>query len=815
MENKNNQLSVETKNKILSVKDLSKYFTKNGKIFKVLDELTFDIYEGDFFGVIGESGSGKSTTGKCVIRLLNTNGGIITFMDKIINNKKISKSTKNWLTKNMQMIFQDPMSSLNPRKNVMSLISEPIIINKTLKKEANDIIEICKTINPFFYHISQWQDYNLNIKYLLPYYKKLYNSYKNIIHKLESFDVKKYNSIELLQDELTSFFINLENELTKNLNSLNNLVKETKQIIFNNYDTYLKHQLDETEINFIDAKKKYSDEKQKYKKSEEWIQLKKERDELYEQKKALEKMLEIKFKEQNSVFISSLITDYNNQANLYHQRRKTTIDLFDYSLNKIKSAIAKDVAKIMEKIKFDIYLSLDDIREFSDAINKHVSTKYQWLLEKITKLSNENEEIGESLKQIFNSESKSLELTPEISYYYEKYKKIDKLIDEKIDEDFLLTSKTIKKIVHDFAKKSNDNKHKIIKEIKNKNDEISKLDIKLEKISIIYRYSDLKNQNIENLHNEKENLKDKDIIRKDFINLDNHYFNHEIKPKLLKQQKEIEFFSSQYDFLSRKILKLQRKILSLIKRNLKDKDPDFKIAFANLKTEFKNRLNNLDACKIQHQSMVDQVELYKSLRSKNTLILNSNKKYLQNALKTEKVFEALNEVGLKNEHAFRYPHEFSGGQRQRIVIARSLISKPKFIIADEPISALDVSIQAQVVNIMKNLSKTQGITFMFIAHDLSMVNFLCNRLIILHKGKIVEKGNTNEIFNNPIHPYTISLIKASPELSKIHVDLSSFDSDLNYDKNYSIHNKPEFHKVPNDNDHYVFCSGSQFKKWVK
>ena len=801
--------------KILSVKDLSKYFTKNGKIYKVLDELTFDIYEGDFFGVIGESGSGKSTTGKCVIRLLNTNGGIITFMDKIINNKKISKSTKTWLTKNMQMIFQDPMSSLNPRKNVMSLISEPIVINKTLKKEAKEIINICKKINPFFGHIAKWQDYNLNQKYLLPYYDNLYNSYNNLINKLESFNVENYTSIEVIQDELTSFFLNLENELTKNLNNLNNLVKETKQNIFNNYETYLKKQLDETEIDFIDAKNQYLDEKKKYKKSEQWIELKKERDKLYEQKQELERLLEIKFKEQNSVFISSLITDYNNQAALYHQRRKTTIDLFDYSLNKIKSAIAKDVAKIMEKIKFDIYLSLDDIREFSDAINNHVSTKYQWLLEKITKLSNENEQINESLKERINPQSKSLELTPEISYYYDKYKKIDELIDQKIDEDFLLTSKTIKKIVHDFTKKSNDNKQKIIKEIKQKNDEISKLDIKLEKISIIYKHSNLKDDGAQSLNNQKENLRNRDILRKDFINLDNHYFEHEIEPKIIEQNQEIKSHTLQYNDLTKKVIKSQKEILFFIKKHFAEIDPDFKIAFANLKTEFKNRLNNLDACKIQHENIIEQLQLYKSLRSKNIFVLNANKKYLQNALKTEKVFQALNDVGLKNEHAFRYPHEFSGGQRQRIVIARSLISKPKFIIADEPISALDVSIQAQVVNIMKNLSKTQGITFMFIAHDLSMVNFLCNRLIILHKGKIVEKGDTNEIFNNPIHPYTISLIKASPELSKIHVDLSSFDSDLNYDKNYSIHNKPEFHKVPNDKDHYVFCSGSQFKKWVK
>ncbi|RBW71074.1 ABC transporter ATP-binding protein [Bacillus taeanensis] len=128
----------------------------------------------------------------------------------------------------------------------------------------------------------------------------------------------------------------------------------------------------------------------------------------------------------------------------------------------------------------------------------------------------------------------------------------------------------------------------------------------------------------------------------------------------------------------------------------------------------------------------------------------------------EKVYELLETVGLNREHANRYPHEFSGGQRQRIGIARALAVEPEFIIADEPISALDVSIQAQVVNLMKRLQKEKGLTYLFIAHDLSMVKYISDRIGVMYRGKIVELAESNELYKNPIHPYTQSLLSAIP-----------------------------------------------------
>ena len=139
-----------------------------------------------------------------------------------------------------------------------------------------------------------------------------------------------------------------------------------------------------------------------------------------------------------------------------------------------------------------------------------------------------------------------------------------------------------------------------------------------------------------------------------------------------------------------------------------------------------------------------------------------HKMYKTNDEMREKVYELLELVGLNREHINRFPREFSGGQRQRIGIARALALEPEILICDEPISALDVSIQAQVVNLLKDLQKEKGLTMIFIAHDLSMVKYISDRVAVMFRGKIVELGSPDEVYNNPQHIYTKSLISAVP-----------------------------------------------------
>ena len=158
-----------------------------------------------------------------------------------------------------------------------------------------------------------------------------------------------------------------------------------------------------------------------------------------------------------------------------------------------------------------------------------------------------------------------------------------------------------------------------------------------------------------------------------------------------------------------------------------------------------------------------------------------NKLYPDKTERRNQVYKMLDMVGLTREHATRYPHEFSGGQRQRICIARALITQPDLLIADEPISALDVSIQAQILNILNDLRKELGLTFLFIAHDLSVVKYFSNRVAVMNAGRIVEMSSSDEIYRDPRHAYTKSLLSAIPvpdplvekKRQRIHYDKAS------------------------------------------
>lgn len=175
----------------------------------------------------------------------------------------------------------------------------------------------------------------------------------------------------------------------------------------------------------------------------------------------------------------------------------------------------------------------------------------------------------------------------------------------------------------------------------------------------------------------------------------------------------------------------------------------------------------------------------------------------------EMVAEALKIVGLLPEYASRYPHEFSGGQRQRIGIARALVMNPDFIIADEPISALDVSIRAQILNLLTDLRDKFGLTILFIAHDLSVVRFFCDRIAVMYNGKIVEMASAEELFNNPLHPYTISLLSAIPQPDP---DYEKGRKRIHYDP--SIHDyredKPSMREIAKG--HFVYVNNKEFEE---
>lgn len=185
--------------------------------------------------------------------------------------------------------------------------------------------------------------------------------------------------------------------------------------------------------------------------------------------------------------------------------------------------------------------------------------------------------------------------------------------------------------------------------------------------------------------------------------------------------------------------------------------------------------------------------------------------YRNKAQNHQKVCELLNTVGLVEEHASRYPHEFSGGQRQRIGIARALIMNPKLLICDEPISALDVSIRAQIINLLNDLKNQLNLSIIFIAHDLSVVKYFCDTIVVMYYGKVVEKASSDELFRNPMHPYTVSLLSAIP---KPNPRTERTRTRIVYNPashNYTEDDLPQFRELCEG--HFVYCSEKELQEY--
>ena len=253
----------------------------------------------------------------------------------------------------------------------------------------------------------------------------------------------------------------------------------------------------------------------------------------------------------------------------------------------------------------------------------------------------------------------------------------------------------------------------------------------------------------------------------------------------------------------------------------------------DIRDEIKEEYVNIDTCKREIKTLVqDRKNIDKKLRTKIQMIFQDpiasldprmtvrdiiaegliirgikDKEYID-----QQVYKILETVGLVQEHATRYPHEFSGGQRQRIGIARAVVMNPELIIADEPISALDVSIQAQVINLLNELSQKMGLTIMFIAHDLAVVKYFSNRIAVMYFGKIVELATSDELFAHPFHPYTRSLLSAIPlpdpitEKNRRRVTYNPI-----LDHNYAAEGPTMREVYPG---HFVLCNTEEYEKYL-
>ena len=290
----------------------------------------------------------------------------------------------------------------------------------------------------------------------------------------------------------------------------------------------------------------------------------------------------------------------------------------------------------------------------------------------------------------------------------------------------------------------------------------------------------------------------------------------ELRKFIAEQKKEIKM--AQYDqkhcdkeYARKQVAAVKEKYLPLIeKANGVEK--------SKLVAEYKNEIRKAKKTKLvtkiqmifqDPSASLDPRMTVREIISEGLIIQGERDKRIIN----QKVYEMLEKVGLVREHAGRYQHEFSGGQRQRIGIARSVIMEPEMIIADEPVSALDVSIQAQVINLLNDIRSEMGLTILFIAHDLSVVKYFSDRIGVMYFGNLVELASSDELFKNPMHPYTKSLLSAiplpDPEYEKnrkriVYNPLAEHD--------YSV-DKPTLREV--SPGHFVHCNEAEYQKIIR
>lgn len=769
------------KKKILKIENLNKFFINRNNYKIALDNISFDVTEGDFLGIIGESGSGKTTLGRTIIRLNDATSGKIKLFNKNISNKKISKQENLTICRSMQMIFQDPLSSLNPKMNILKIISEPIVINKSLKKENIKIIDSRHKTNFLF-------EYEILSGLAKNKYEKLYEyyvEYKKIINEtITKIDDFKFTN----NDSWTESFSDLETTFDHYIMSqkpvieiINKMYENAKKII-KAYDKKVKtNDLDPIYSKYIEYANNLDEAKADFGNKENSINnLKKKFNKIKK---------DIAFFKSNRL-VKSEIKDLKIHIKLNSNGMKIAKTKRDYNFKKI--------LLIRDRLKLGI---LDDFLNFENVDEENLINEYRNIRDIIDEFF-KNEFI-----RIFNDNISE--------NYEEKMSSIDyDLIKKEIENN-------LSKSLIDFKNKLQmiDEKNKIIINVLLSEktmiaEEISKLKLKKKEQEKTFYSSESYIQKNNDFKKIKEEL---NLIRKEKHKKHNDFIYKslsELKEKIKIESNEVK---NRKNFLSKRLNILIKELIDIRPNDLanfskKDVSQVIKKNTKSMKEQLKNKMSSFKLIDFEFTKILEHYFIEERICSSNRSKLFFYRNDFLKIMILEKVFELLESVGLKKEHAYRYPHEFSGGQRQRIVIARALINDPKIIIADEAISALDVSIQAQVVNMMKELCDKRDVTFLFIAHDISMVHYICNKVIIMHNGKIVEKGSTNKIFKNPVHPYTQSLLKAVPELWKMDVDLSLFGDNSNYSESYSISNKPYFIKV--ENDHEVLATKEQFDKWV-
>ncbi len=778
-----NKFKPQLEKPLIEIKNLSVNFQRASKLFEAVKNVNLTIKKGEILGIVGESGSGKTTLGRSILGLWpHAKGGVFIDGRLVPQNKISSVSSKNiWVYKRGQMIFQDPTSSLNQKQKVYSIVSEGLFNFGTLKEEINNKI---KKINEELILLEKEESYLKNpyLRIEDNFQQQLKDKYEDFI-KQEAILNEEYNDLMELAAYRKSFF----DEREKLLNEQQEIVRETKKSIKflkqkTRSDKVLAKENSQSDKDFI--KNAYEEDKREFAKMKEKFAKNPER--------------------VNGRVQKRIDTSYKN---LLKPLRKVKV-FSVFSILKIESFPQKIDSKTLQDYISNLEIWIDDNRE-----------RYQKEPDFFVLC---NLLLDLKLLQLKQKEVLSVLNTRGFDFIY-------KYINEKVANRINSTLEKINdldRIHHQFEKKKNDASlsqetayytHMLRYLAKYRNYMINQIEeYRFLRIEFKQKATEHNEDNIKELYDflRTENKK-YDLIYLSLLTWKNEQQQHllSLKEKFLIAKNE-----AQLNFLNQSLERLDDS-----NPGLQNLDEEVKRIFATKFAALKKELITLRDVEVKKlkatralpdqkklQNLYGEMKAYEEEKEKLLKSLKSPKQLKEAAY--EKVTDVLKTVGLNAEDINKFPGQFSGGQKQRIGIARTIITNPDFIVADEPISALDVSVQAQVINLLKDLQSQYNLTLIFIAHDLAMVNYISHKIAVIYRGNIVEYGKANRIYNNPIHPYTKSLIAAMPSIKEVGKKLEV--SEYSWaDHSYNEFSDVKMHQV--DEEHFVFGTAKEIKAWTK